>query len=918
MGDGRREINCFPIRSEVIGNAGDLPSPVSHLQFVTSAHCMDVTPDNAPRTRPRRISPLRLRLLVAMAIAFIPLIVFVVRLAIDERRATSLRERDTSLRLLDVALAEHRGLSRTGLQLLRHLPKMSEVSTGDGASCSRSLRQLLGTYSNFTNATRITTDLRVDCSAVAVPDSLLDMSSMPAVVQAAKTGEPVAGWIRYGPLGPPVASIIEPVRDNSGRVLYYLSLEADLNWFTHLAGSIPRAPGAMAALVDTTGYIIARQPDDERFAGVRHVPGGPLPEMIGKDSGFVDGRGLDGIERLYSFRSLKADNNHQVFLMIGVPTSVIFADANRHLVAYVVLMLVMLTLTMLMGWIGIDLFILRDVKALLGATERLADGDLSTRAPTRRSSGELNDLATRFNELARRLEDRRREFVLLGDSSPDAILRVTRDLEIDWANAALRARLGAAVDDLAGCQIEDLPLEPSLGAAMTQQVQEMFATGRRRESEQFVSTAQGDSWIDLRVTPESNAAGEITHAMVIARDVTARRQLASHLAEAERLDSIGKLAGHIAHDFNNLLTAIIGNAEIALRQLEPTDRVAADVAKIMDVSRRASSLTRQLLSFARRQSTTARVIDVKTFIEEVTPLIRRVVGDQVRLDIHVDAATPHIRFDSTQFEQVLVNLAANARDAMPGSGTLSIRTEHKVFKEREPGVDGRTPGHYLVLTVADTGIGMAPEVRQRIFEPFFSTKHGQGGTGLGLAVAYGAVRQHSGSIEVESVEYHGSTFRIYVPATTMTPERRETPAWAPEAPHGRETILLVEDQEDVRLTLARLLRSHGYTVVDSADGADALSMAERSELPPFHLVITDLVMPKIGGEALIAALRPRYPEVPVLVISGFDQQGSLRRMYDRGHATAFLEKPFEGQPMLKLVRDLLDGRTARTSVAAKA
>jgi CheY-like chemotaxis protein len=178
-------------------------------------------------------------------------------------------------------------------------------------------------------------------------------------------------------------------------------------------------------------------------------------------------------------------------------------------------------------------------------------------------------------------------------------------------------------------------------------------------------------------------------------------------------------------------------------------------------------------------------------------------------------------------------------------------------------------------------------------------------------VAYGAVRQHSGIIEVESTEQHGSTFRIVIPATTTAPELSEVPEWTLQAPHGRETILLAEDQDDVRSTLARLLRSHGYTVVDTADGADALSKIERGEMPPFQLLITDLVMPRIGGEALVAALRPTFPEVPVLVISGFDQQGSLRRMYERGHATAFLEKPFEGQPMLKLVRDLLDARAAR-------
>jgi CheY-like chemotaxis protein len=177
-----------------------------------------------------------------------------------------------------------------------------------------------------------------------------------------------------------------------------------------------------------------------------------------------------------------------------------------------------------------------------------------------------------------------------------------------------------------------------------------------------------------------------------------------------------------------------------------------------------------------------------------------------------------------------------------------------------------------------------------------------------LAVAYGAVRQHNGTIEVESAEHHGATFRILVPATDTAPEKHQALEVAPQAPRGRETILLAEDQDDVRSTIARLLRSHGYVVIDTGDGADALAKVERGEMPPFQLVITDLVMPKIGGEALIAALRPNYPDVPVLVISGFDQQGSLRRMYERGHATAFLEKPFEGQPLLKLVRELLDAR----------
>ena len=258
-----------------------------------------------------------------------------------------------------------------------------------------------------------------------------------------------------------------------------------------------------------------------------------------------------------------------------------------------------------------------------------------------------------------------------------------------------------------------------------------------------------------------------------------------------------------------------------------------------------------------------------------------------------------------------MNLATNARDAMPSGGTLTISTRRDVVVVAGGSADGRAPGEYLLLTVADTGIGMTGEVRARIFEPFYSTKLGQGGTGLGLPVAYGAVRQHGGNIEVKSAVSEGTTFRISVPATAERPDRPDGQDWTPDAPRGRETILLAEDQDEVRSTIARLLRAHGYSVIEAADGADVLGLHERGELTPFQLLITDLVMPRMGGEALVTALRQVYPDVPVLAISGFDQQGSLKRMFDRGHASSFLEKPFEGKTMLKVVRELLDAREAK-------
>jgi len=856
-------------------------------------------------------------LLALVVLAFLPIALLVARLTQDERHATYLRERDTAFTLLDVATAEHRDLTRNGRELLRQLSVLPDVASGDPATCSQALRRILATYSVFTSAARITTGLRMDCSSSSFPDSLADVSGIPAVARASQIGEGVSGYLQVGRMGQPVASIVEPVRDASGRLRYYLSVDAELHWFNRLADAIPPDTGAMAALVDASGFIYARKPDYERFAGLRYQPNDVLLSMLGQDSGFVEGVGLDGRERLYAYRHVAADNSDEVLLTIGVPTAVIYADANRHLRANVILTIAMMGLSLLIAWLLADLFVIRDVKALLGATERLADGDLSSRAPRLTTNGELNDLAARFNDMARRLEERRREFVVLGDSSPDAIARITRDLRVDWANAALLKRLNLSLDDLAGRPLALVPLEPAIVSTVEHHAREVIASGQPHESEEVVETTTGDVWLDLRVVPERSPAGEITHVMVIGRDITARRQLAAHLAQAERLDSIGKLAGHVAHDFNNLLTAIIGNAEIALRSVEPTERVAGDLAKILDVSRRASLLTRQLLSFARRQATAPRVIDLNAFLEEATPLLRRVIGDQVTLGIHFEAGAPRIRFDPTQLEQVLVNLAANARDAMPDGGSLTISTAMDVVTDEQAEHGDRPAGEYVRLTVSDTGRGMSSAVLERIFEPFFSTKHGQGGTGLGLAVAYGAVRQHGGTIDVESAEQTGTTFHIFIPVTRSRPDLVGAPAWTSEAPRGRETVLLVEDQEEVRSTVARLLRTHGYTVVEAMDGVQALARLDRDPVP-LSLVVTDLVMPRMGGEALVAALRASHPNVPVLVMSGYDAQGSVRRMFARGDAAAFLEKPFEAQPMLKLVRELLDATATPSGTGSAA
>lgn len=842
-----------------------------------------------------------------VAVAFVPVTLLIARLAIDERHSTSTRARDEAMRLLDSAVVEQRDLLRGAREVIQSLAQLPDVADGPPTVCTRTLTRLVGAFQHYTGATRITPNRRVDCSSVPIPDSLADLSDAPAMQMAVRTGQGVSGYYRVGRSTRALATVIEPIRAATGEVRFYLAVDVELPWFDRLIATLPPQAGSMIAISDTAGFIYARAPDPEGFAGRLQPRNDVFRQMIARERGFAEGLGLDGRQRLYAFRTLPAANPDPVQVTIGIPTAVLYADANRHLRENVLVTVVTLVLAMTMAWIAADLFVLRDVRRLLEATDRLAEGDLSTRVPRPAGGGELRELAQHFNALAERLDARRREFAMLGDATPDAVMRVGPDLTVQWANATILRFLDVSLDGIVGCSIQDLrPDTPGLTRTI-EQIRLAFQTRATREFEDHAITERGELWLDVRVIPERDAEGAVSSVLLVARDITARKHLEVHLAHSERLDSIGKLAGSIAHDFNNLLTAIIGNADLALRALEPGHPVRADLAEILDVARRASSLTRQLLSFARRHPTAPRVIDVNPFLDESAAFLRRLMGPAITVELRLDPAAPHIRFDPAYFEQVLINLATNARDAMPGGGTLTISTARATLGGDDlPATGDVAPGDYLALEITDTGIGMEPAVRERIFEPFFTTKRDHDGTGLGLAMTYGMVRQHGGFIVVESAPGKGATFRLHFPATEDPAECAAASPSVPPAPTGRESVLVVEDQEQVRTTIARVLRLHGYRVIEARDGVDALGLEELGKLRDLHLIITDLVMPRMGGEALVAALRHHHPTTSVLLISGFDERGSARDLIERGDAAALLEKPFDSRVLLEKVRELLD------------
>ncbi len=378
----------------------------------------------------------------------------------------------------------------------------------------------------------------------------------------------------------------------------------------------------------------------------------------------------------------------------------------------------------------------------------------------------------------------------------------------------------------------------------------------------------------------------------------------ARLMHANRMQSIGRLAGGIAHDFNNLLTSILTSAELAREALPDEHGVTPDLEEIRRAGTRASELTRQLLAFARRDVSRPRVIDANALVGNLATMLRRLLGETIALRMSLGSDVPLLLADSAQLEQVIVNLAVNARDAMPDGGELLLRT-YRGAPSRHAEGDALPSG--LVLEVHDSGLGMAPEVRDRLFEPFFTTKKPGRGTGLGLATCHAIVVAHGGEIEVESRQLAGTTFRIWLPATDEHEEGISSPyfpSMPDTAPPASRTILLVEDDADVRGSTARALRRAGYVVLEAEDGQEALEqLAGRDET--LDLVVADVVMPRMGGLELVQQLQRRWPRLRALFISGYPGDSShITEVQATG--AHVLEKPYTPSILLFEVRLRLD------------
>jgi len=522
---------------------------------------------------------------------------------------------------------------------------------------------------------------------------------------------------------------------------------------------------------------------------------------------------------------------------------------------------------------------------------------------------------TERREAERLLQQSEARFRTAFMTGTDAYLIVGRDDgRILEANDQFLAMYGYRRDETIGRTSLELGLwaRPEERQAM---LTRLAADGMVRNFEVLARRKGGETFPVLYSTAELHGEGPPL-LMGVIRDVTEQRRSAAavrsleeQVRQAQRLEAVGRLAGGVAHDFNNILTAITGYTDLLLDAFQARDPRRDDLQQIRAAAERAAGLTRQLLAFSRKQVLQPRVLDLNEVVQGLEKMLHRLIGEDVALDVAPAAGLGAVRADPGQIEQVVLNLAVNARDAMPEGGRLTIATADVELDETYPHEHpGAVAGPYVMLAVSDTGTGMDRETRAHIFEPFFTTKEQGKGTGLGLATVHGIVAQSGGHIEVQSEPGRGSSFRIYLPRIAGTAEAA-TPAPAPVvASGGGETVLVAEDDGAVRDLVAVTLTQRGYRVLRAPDGPTALALARAAD-GRIHLLLTDIVMPGMAGRALAEALQARQPEMKVLYMSGYTDDAVVRHGIQQD-AMSFLQKPFTPDALARMVRDVLDRASA--------
>ena len=576
-------------------------------------------------------------------------------------------------------------------------------------------------------------------------------------------------------------------------------------------------------------------------------------------------------------------------------------------------------LVAVIGVIGISILITRSIQELASGVEQLEQGKWG-RSLRVYSRDELGKLTESFNKMSRTIMEQQeevskytRQLQTLSENAPFGMVMIDKDGTLKYINPKFRELLGYDLNDIPNGKTwfrRAYPDPTYRHHVISTWIDDLegFKSGEKRPRTFTVTCKDGTEKI-INFIPVQLETGEN---LIACEDITELKRaeeekavLHEQLRQSQKVEAIGRLAGGIAHDFNNLLTVIKGYSQLSSFELKEGDPLRVNIDEIQNAAERAASLTRQLLAFSRRQVMEMKVLDLNTLLRDLEKMLRRVIGEDIEMVIQLAEDLGRVRADVGQIEQVIMNLAVNAKDAMPSGGKLTIETADVELDESyaRSHVDVK-PSHYVMFSVSDTGVGMTSGVRERIFEPFFTTKEMGKGTGLGLSTTYGIVKQSEGHIWVYSVQGKGTTFKIYLPRVNEPLEEIRKDVLKEELPRGNETILIVEDEEDVRKLAGKILEKQGYRILESFNGDDALVACKRRK-SPIHLMLADIIMPGMSGSELAKLLKPLYPEIKILYMSGYTDNAVVRHgVLEKG--VNYIQKPFTMEGLARKVREVLD------------
>jgi two-component system NtrC family sensor kinase len=515
-------------------------------------------------------------------------------------------------------------------------------------------------------------------------------------------------------------------------------------------------------------------------------------------------------------------------------------------------------------------------------------------------------------EIATDISERKRAEALLRlqsaalQAAANAIVITDKNGLIEWVNPAFTELTGYSAEEAVGKNPGVLVKSGVHDLAFYSEMWATLLAGEVWRGQMMNRHKDGSIYPEGQtITPVKDSSGVITHFIAIKRDLTEHRKLEAQLRQSQKMESIGTLAGGIAHDFNNILSAIIGYGEFTLMKMAADDQLRGYIKSMLEAAERAAKLTKELLHFSRKQDINKIQVDLNLIVATFEKFLTKIIGEDITYNTYLYEEPLPVLADGNQIEQMLMNLATNARDSMSSGGTLTVATEHIILDSEFVAAHGYlTPGSFALITVSDNGEGMDEATKQRIFEPFFTTKEVGKGTGLGLSMSYGIIKQHDGYITVYSEPGVGTTFRIYLPLSQSV-ARVELPECLEETPvGGTETILLAEDDESIRVLTKKLLREFGYTVIEAVDGQDAVSRFNENSTQ-IDLIVSDLIMPKMNGKEAVDLMRKVRPEMKAIFSSGYAPENLVDKVVLDGDVY-MITKPVSPRDLLRMVRKVLD------------